>query len=325
MDGGGRLAEPLTAGSPGGATARAGLRAALRLDALGSALSADLPAAFRRRGPMARLERRLPRFAGTMLLTGFFGVTAIAGLSAGGRLDAFFAQNGSPRDVLARALGFGIDAVTISGIARLDEREVLAAAGIAPRGSLPFLDAGIAREGLEALPLVGHASVRKLFPNQVTIGIEEREPYALWQVDGRVYVIASDGRVIDVFHDDPRYRVLPHVVGEGANQRLDDYFAIVDAAGPLRARIRAGSLVAERRWTLTLDSGIDLRLPERDPMAALARFVALEREHALLDKDIIAVDLRMPDRIVVRLTEEAAAARAEEMKGRPLRGRGVRT
>ncbi|WP_029031054.1 cell division protein FtsQ/DivIB [Salinarimonas rosea] len=321
MDGGGRLAEPLTAGSPGGATARAGLRAALRLDALGSAL----PAAFRRRGPMARLERRLPRFAGTVLLGVFFGATAVSGLAAGGRLDAFFAQNGSPRDVLARALGFGIDAVTISGIARLDEREVLAAAGIDPRTSLPFLDAGIAREGLEALPLVGHASVRKLFPNQVTIGIEEREPYALWQVDGRVYVIAADGRVIDVFRDDPRYRVLPHVVGEGANERLEDYFAIVDAAGPLRARIRAGSLVAERRWTLTLDSGIDLRLPERDPMAALSRFVALEREHGLFDKDIIAVDLRMPDRIVVRLTEEAAAARAEEMKDRALRGRGVRT
>ncbi|GGK30066.1 cell division protein FtsQ/DivIB [Salinarimonas ramus] len=321
MDGGGRLAEPLTAGSPGGAEARAGFLRGLRLDALGSVL----PAAFRRRGPIARLERRLPRFAGSMLLCAFFGATAFAGLSAGGRLDAFFAQNGSPRDIVARAFGFGIEAITISGIGRLDEREVLSAAGIDPRASLPFLDVGIAREQLESLPLVGEASVRKLFPNQVTIGIVEREPFALWQVDGRVYVIAADGQIIDVFHDDPRYRVLPHVVGEGANTRLEDYFAIVDAAGPLRARIRAGSLVAERRWTLTLDSGIDLRLPERDPMAALERFVALERDHAILEKDIIAVDLRMPDRIVVRLTEEAAAARAEEMEDRVLRGRGVRT
>jgi len=323
MDGGGRLFESLTAGSSGGATPRAGARDGFK--ARVDALSAALPSAFRRRGPMARLERRLPRFAGTILAVAFFATTAIAGLSAGGQLDAYFEENGAPRDVAARALGFGVETVTISGIARLRATEVLAAAGIDPRSSLPFLDAEVAREDLEALPLVRSASVRKLFPDQVTIGLVEREPYALWQVDGQIYVISVDGEVIDMFSDDPRYAALPHVVGEGANTRLEDYFAIVDAAGPLRARIRAGTLVAERRWTLKLDTGLDVRLPERDPMAALERLVALEARHALLEKDIIAVDLRLPDRVVVRLTEQAAADRAEEMKDRPLRGRGVRT
>ncbi|WP_374730362.1 cell division protein FtsQ/DivIB [Salinarimonas sp.] len=323
MDGGGRLFESLTAGSPGGAPPRAdaGTRSHARFASMASAL----PAAFRRRGPIARLERRLPRFAGTLLLTAFFAGVTLSGLSAGGRLDAFFAEHGAPRDVAARMLGFGVDAVTISGIARLRESEVLDAAGIDPTVSLPFLDAEVAREGLEALPLVRSASVRKLFPDQVTIGLVEREPYALWQVDGQVYVISADGEVIDLFSEDPRYAALPHVVGEGANGRLEDYFAIVDAAGPLRARIRAGTLVAERRWTLKLDTGLDVRLPERDPMAALERLVALEAAHGLLEKDIIAVDLRLPDRVVVRLTEDAAQARAEEMKDRPLRGRGVNT
>lgn len=322
MDGGGRLFESLTAGSSGGATARVGARdeAETRVE------TAALPSTvFRRRGPMARLERRLPRFAGSLLVLVFFGATTLAGLSAGGQLDAFFAEHGAPRDVAAKTLGFGVDTVTISGLGRLRETEVLAAAGIDPHSSLPFLDAEVAREGLEALPLVRSASVRKLFPDQVTIGLVEREPFALWQVDGQVYVISADGEVIDVFSDDPRYAALPHVVGEGANTRLEDYFAIVDAAGPLRTRIRAGTLVAERRWTLKLDTGLDVRLPERDPMAALERLVALEVRHDLLEKDIIAVDLRMPDRVVVRLTEQAAQDRTEALKDRPLRGRGVRT
>ena len=75
----------------------------------------------------------------------------------------------------------------------------------------------------------------------------------------------------------------------------------------------AGTYVSGRRWTLKLD-GVDIRLPEVEPGAALARLVELERANRLLEKDIIAVDLRMPDRVVVRLTEEAAAARAEASK-----------
>lgn len=327
MDGGGRFVGPLTAGSAEGRRSRTApaSRRAPRAEAAPAPAATPLPASFRRRDRFARLERALPRGAGTLLLLGFFATTSLVGLSAGGQLERFFAENGSPRDIAARALGFGVDEITISGIARLRETEVLAAAGIDPRASLPFLDVTVAREGLEALPLVRSASVRKLFPDKVTIGLVEREPFALWQVDGQVYVISADGEVIDLFRPDPRYRSLPHVVGEGADERLEDYLAIVDAAGPLRSRIRAGTLVAERRWTLTLDDGIDVRLPEREPMAALERFVAIEEREAVLAKDVIAVDLRIPDRIVVRLTEEAARVRAEEMEDRVLRGRGVRT
>jgi len=51
----------------------------------------------------------------------------------------------------------------------------------------------------------------------------------------------------------------------------------------------------------------------------------LEREQKILQKDVIAVDLRMADRVVVRLTEEAMAARLEGLKKKPLRGKGVDT
>ena len=53
--------------------------------------------------------------------------------------------------------------------------------------------------------------------------------------------------------------------------------------------------------------------------------IKLEREQGILQKDVIAIDLRMPDRVVVRLTEEAAAARLESLKKKPMRGKGVET
>jgi cell division protein FtsQ len=357
MDGGGRYVEPLTAGKSGGAASRAGADPRMRarsaktapvahgLLAPGSSPTSFLkPSAttigslavganpFRRhnkqrrsRSVVDRFERRLPRFLGTWLLAGFMAVTAVVGLSAGGQITEFFEEHGRPHHVAAKLVGLGIEEIAISGLIQLREGEILGAAGISPKISLPFLDVALAREALEALPLVQSASVRKLYPDGVVISLVEREPYALWQVDGEVYVISMDGQVIDIFRPDPRYIALPLVVGEAANDRLEDYFSLVDSAGPLTQRIRAGTLVAERRWTLKLDNGMDVRLPEIDPMGALQRLVDLEERHGLLEKDVIAIDLRMPDRVVVRLTEEAQAERTEKMKKQPMRGREVRT
>jgi cell division protein FtsQ len=204
--------------------------------------------------------------------------------------------------------------VTISGISRMYEREVLSAAGIDWRTSVPFLDVGAVREKLLRVPLIAQVSVRKIYPNEIAITQVEREPAALWQKNGEISVIAADGTVIDAMRDD-RYASLPLVVGEDANTKLPEYLALIAAAGPLAERIKAGTYVSGRRWTLKLD-GVDVRLPEVDPAAALARLVRFEREAGLLEKDIIAVDLRMPDRVVVRLTEEAAAARAESQKAK---------
>lgn len=357
MDGGGRYLEPLTVGKPGGAASRAGADPRMRARAAktkpvaqGLLAPGSSPASFlkpsaakigsialgaglfrsngrqrRSRSFAARIERRLPRFVGSWLLAGFVAATAVAGLSAGGQITEYFEKHGRPHNVAARLVGLGIEEIAISGLIQLREGEILGAAGISPRISLPFLDVALAREGLEALPLVQSASVRKLYPDGVVISLVEREPYALWQVDGEVYVISMDGQVIDLFRPDPRYVALPLVVGEAANARLDEYFGLIDSAGPLTQRIRAGTLVAERRWTLKLDNGMDVRLPEIDPMGALQRLVDLEERHGLLEKDVIAIDLRMPDRVVVRLTEEAQAERAEKMKNQPMRGREVRT
>jgi cell division protein FtsQ len=152
----------------------------------------------------------------------------------------------------------------------------------------------------------------------------EREPHALWQRDGEVFVIAQDGTVIDVMQD-ARFANLPLVVGEDANRRTGDYLALLDAAGPLRGRVVAGTLVSGRRWTLKIDNGVDVRLPEIGASDAMARLAKLDREQKVLDKDVIAIDLRISDRVVVRLTEEAMAARLDTVKKKPARGKGVET
>lgn len=320
MDGGGRVPEPLTAGIPGrsGGRASAASPGLLRLP--------RLPVFRRRRSFVAvPFARRLPRLTGTLLTLGFFGAVGIYGSVLGGQFEWMRQTYGEPRDVAARALGFGISRITISGLSQMTEREVLAIAGITPRQSLPFLGAAEMRARLEANPLVANVLVRKLYPNELAITLVERQPYALWQRNGELFVIAADGTVIDPMRD-ARFASLPLVVGDGANTKAQAYAALVEAAGPLAAEIRAGMLVSGRRWTLKMRNGLDVRLPEEGAVEAVRRLAKLEREQRILEKDVLAVDLRMPDRVVVRLTEEAAAALAEASKKKPKRGaKGIET
>ena len=64
--------------------------------------------------------------------------------------------------------------------------------------------------------------------------------------------------------------------------------------------------VSGRRWNLRLRNGIDIRLPAEGLATAFERLSEYQREHALFERDVIAVDLRVPDRLIVRVSGDAA-------------------
>lgn len=324
MDGGGRVAEPLTIGLSdlaGGRPAPRHVSGASTAPGIASRLLRPgfIPRRKRRSFVAVPLGHRLPRLTGTGLVLGFFATVGVYGAVLGGQYDVLRKNVGEPQDIAARAVGFGLNQITISGLAQLSEREVLKLAEITPRLSLPFLSAAEIRSKLEAAPLIKTASVRKLYPNELAISLVEREPFALWQRNGELFVIAADGTVIDKMND-RRFASLPLVVGDKANLRAPSYVSLLDGAGPLRRQIRAGMLISGRRWTLKMENGLDVLLPEDGASTALVRLAKLEREDRILEKDVLSLDLRVPDRVVARLTEEAAAARVELLKKRPARG-----
>ena len=217
------------------------------------------------------------------------------------------------RDSAANAAGFRIAAISLTGPKEVSREEILTTAGVTGRASLLFLDAAAARTRLLANPWIADAAVLKLYPDRLQITITERQAFALWQKDGRVSVIAADGTVLEPFVEN-RYLGLPLVVGRGAQRQAKDFLAIVDRYPDIRSALRASVLVAERRWNLRLNNGIDVRLPEANVEQALDRLVALDRDKKLLSRDIVAVDLRLPDRVTVRLSDAAAQARDDALK-----------
>ena len=107
---------------------------------------------------------------------------------------------------------------------------------------------------------------------------------------------------------------LPLVVGVGAETRAKEFLGMLDRRPELRANVRAAVLVAERRWNLRLKNGVDVRLPEFGVEQALDQLVVLERDVRLSNRDITAIDLRLADRITVRLSDGALQAREEAAK-----------
>ena len=327
MDGGGRLDQPLRRSGPK-AAGEAGLlvdeprrsRAKNRSREFGTHRFAwSVP--YRRvfgYGLIGRLGLRLVRLpprpgvgiaASILLLAGTLGYGAIAG----GHVADVVSWLKDARDGAANTIGFRIAAVSLTGSKEVSREEILTTAGVTGQASLLFLDADAARTRLLANPWIADAAVLKLYPDRLQITVTERLAFALWQKDGRVSVIAQDGTVLEPFVED-RYRSLPMVVGRGAAQQAKDFLAVMARHPDVQTQLRASIFVAERRWNLRLNNGIDVRLPEGDIEAALDRLVALDRDKKLLSRDIVAVDLRLPDRVSVRLSDAAAQAREDAAK-----------
>ncbi|MBN9148332.1 MULTISPECIES: cell division protein FtsQ/DivIB [unclassified Nitrobacter] len=262
---------------------------------------------------IAFLERYVPRRLGMALTVTVLGGSAALGVITGGHVDAAIGALSDARNALANAAGFRISSVTVNGRKQLTQDEVLAAGGVNGRSSLLFLDAAGVRDSLKADPWVADATVLKLYPGALQIDITERRPFALWQEDGKLSVIADDGVVLEPYVT-RRFASLPLVVGKGAETRARDFLALVAQYPVVNNQLKAAILVGERRWNLRLKDGLDIRLPENDVGRALAALVKYDMEDRLLSRDITAIDMRLPDRMTVRLSEEAAKAREEQFK-----------
>lgn len=311
MDDRGRLAEPLKRSRNARVRSSHFISAGFNATLLGHALSQLRPI----------LDLNVPRGAGSAAALAVFLIAGAAGAVYGGHVDAVTAQLRDARDAVANAAGFRIASVALAGPKEVTREEVLAAAGVTGRSSLLFLDAEAARTRLKSNPWIADATILKLYPDRLHVAVSERQAFAMWQKDNRISVIASDGTVVQPFVD-ARFANLPLVVGAGAEKAAADFLALTDRFPSIRDQVKAYVMVAERRWNLRLKSGVDVRLPEIEPKRALETLAALDRDKKLLSRDIAVVDLRFRDRVTARLSDAAAAARAEAMKDKKVKRKG---
>ena len=321
MDGAGRIAEKLR---PQADLKAAAIGAVVLLrEYLGLARAAKTPLRKPAKKPMldreppprvvAWIERNVPRRVGlgaTVLL--LLGAT-LYGIVRGGHFDDFATAVSNARNALANSAGFRITTVAINGRRQLSQDEVLAIGGVNGRSSLLFLDAAAVRDQLKANPWIADATVIKYYPGALQIDIVERSAFAMWQQNGRLSVIAEDGAVLEPYVA-RRFVSLPLVVGKGAETHARDFLALLGRYPQVNSVTTAAVYVGERRWNLRTKNGLDIRLPENDVGNALATLSRLDKEERLFSRDIVAIDMRLLDRLTVQLSDDAAKAREDQIK-----------
>jgi len=322
MDGGGRLSRSVGSLRPQADLKMAARGAGILLRERLEPLERSVRALKNRKAPAREpstnklvifIERHVPRRVGIaatlLILAGSVGF----GVVKGEHVDEVIAAFQDTRNAAANAAGFRISSVILNGRKQLTQDEILAIGGINGRSSLLFVDAAAVRDKLKANPWIADANVLKLYPDRLQIDVTERTAFALWQEDGKLAVIADDGAVLENYVPS-RFVKLPLVVGKGADAAAKDFIALLDRYPQVRAVTKAAIYVGERRWNLRLNDNLDVRLPENDVGNALAMLSKLDREDRLFSRDIVAIDMRLPDRLTVRLSEDAAKAREEQFK-----------
>lgn len=249
---------------------------------------------------------QVPRHLGSLAFVLFVGATTVYGISAGGHTDEVVKATTS-------TFGFAVEDVEIAGNHRMSELDVLSALGLDGETSMIGFDATQAREELAKLPWIQSVDVQKVYPDRVRISLVERQPYAVWQHSDELDIIDKDGRVIVPFRPGLAGE-LPLVVGVGADAKAADFVKEVSAFPEIHDRVRAYVRVGDRRWDILLDNGVRIKLPETNAMARLADAVKADKEQGLFSRDILSVDLRLPDRMTVALSDGALERRNQVVK-----------
>lgn len=247
-----------------------------------------------------------PPFAATILSALLLASSAVYGASIGGQLPS------AVQAVTART-GFAIDQLHVAGHRETSEIDIIDRLELDGWTSLVGFDASAARERIAQLPWVSDVSVRKVYPDALEVKVDERKPFAVWQHGKSLSVVEESGNVIAEFSGG-RLAALPLLVGMGAARDGVDFVNRVRGYPQIASRVKGYIRVAERRWDLRLDNGITVRLPENDEANAIADLIALDRDTGILARDIVAIDMRFPDRLVVQLTPEAVERREASLK-----------
>lgn len=202
--------------------------------------------------------------------------------------------------LLERSALVALDEIEVSGVERLTEQEVIAAADIPLGTSTLRLGLGDAAERVTALPLVRAATARRVDPLSVVIEVTERQPVLVADDGRRTVLIDRDGVVMAVGEVAglPVVAVPDAVPAPGRSVAAAPALANAHAAwqglsGPLRAQVDRYEAAGPDELVLRLTSGIEVRFGRAERVAEKVRALGAVLED-VGGTPITRVDVRAP-------------------------------
>lgn len=200
-------------------------------------------------------------------------------------------------------LGFKIDDIVITGRDKTAKQDILNALQLSRETNILNLDLRDLQQKVEQLPWVRHAVVkRRFFPNIIQIDIRERQVQSIWQLDHKFRPIDGEGNVIEADYT-PDHPILL-IVGEGAPENITALMKSITDDQNIFERIKVANYISGRRWNIVLDdveNGITVKLPEKHIDEAWKKLLKLNTTQGLLKRKLTIIDLRFPNKVIVKL------------------------
>jgi cell division protein FtsQ len=217
--------------------------------------------------------------------------------------------SGSVFDRPLTVLGFKVRTLTIQGATPMAEADIIKAAGIYRDQPILGLDLNGLRQRVEQVGWVKQVRVERLLPDAIVVVVAQRDPLVVWQHNGRVEVVDTEGRAIPEA-DPGRFSDLPLVVGEGANDSAAAILPSVRSRPRLMQRMEALVRVDGRRWDLRMKDGGLIQLPAVGEDSALIQLDQLDQKSRILELGFARIDLRDPEMVAVRPRDALAPGQA---------------
>ncbi|MEO1494869.1 MAG: cell division protein FtsQ/DivIB [Pseudomonadota bacterium] len=217
---------------------------------------------------------------------------------------------------------FAVRGVNVAGASQGLKAQIMEAIDLGPDASSLSVDVADLQIMIGALPPVKRAHVVLSPDGVLQIDVRERIAEALWRdPQGALWLVDREGVSIARVADRAAHPHLPVVLGEGAPDAMDEALALFRSVPDLTPRLRAIVRIGKRRWDIALDKNLRILLPEQRPVDALQRVMALHYGEEILDRDLLAVDMRISSRPTLRMHPEAV----EALRLRAVAGEGEET
>jgi cell division protein FtsQ len=252
-----------------------------------------------------RRQRRLLRPVACIAVGSVVGVLLVgifhsAAPHSSGTLSSLHERLG----MATAASGLRVTDIVIEGRANTPESLLRAAIGVSKGDPILGFSLEETKARIETIPWVEHATVERRLPGTVIVNLQERRPFAIWQSQKKYVLVDRTGQVV-TDQDVAQFPDLPLIVGQGAPAAAAVLLDALRERPALAEKVEASVRVGERRWNLRMANHTDVMLPEGHEVAALDRLAQLQQRHAILDRPLAAIDMRLPDRLVFRPRNEA--------------------
>jgi cell division protein FtsQ len=215
-------------------------------------------------------------------------------------------------------LGLGIYDVEIEGNnivkTNIIVDKVLSHIGNPHENSIILVKLSELENEIKEIGWVDEASIRKKFPGSIIIKIKEREPSCMWQQDNKIYLSDIEGNLItDKVTNE--YLNLPLIVGKDSKNEVPQFFGIISSSPYLYSMVKEGKRVGKRRWDIILQSGVIIKLPEKNYENAWKKLADLDKENKILSKDVNYIDLRIENQVVTGLNDVGKLTKPIQQNG----------